>query len=171
MTELLGCLHLDAVAAEYALGDADGIATALVEQSVGLARGAVSTWSVFVSGSQTTWFMPTLSPPGFAPGRKLSRAIRKTFSLLTLVGSMGESKGIETRVCSPNPSRVLMTFRSSQYETCTLQSGYGRFTRRPVFWFASGTVNRSLGNGPASGFERSNRATTRGESSSLCCFP
>src|SRR4030095_13593082 len=36
MTELLGCLHLDAVAAEYALGDDDGIATSLVEQSVGL---------------------------------------------------------------------------------------------------------------------------------------
>src|SRR5262245_18116618 len=36
MAELRGCLHLDAVAAEYALGDNDGVATSLVEQSVGL---------------------------------------------------------------------------------------------------------------------------------------
>ena len=53
-----------------------------------------------------------------------------------------------------------MTPRSVQSEGNFVQSGSGMEMRRPVSWSWSRTVNRSLGNGPRSGAERSNVAST-----------
>src|SRR5262249_41937033 len=73
---------------------------------------------------------------------------------------MGPLNGTDSRGCKLNPSSSLITARSSQSETYTLQSGKGMFTRRLVFWVRSGTVNTLLGNGPVVGCPRAKRART-----------
>ena len=96
-----------------------------------------------------------MSPPG-SVSPKLTR---KTVLLLTVVRSIGPSKGMDKRGCRLNPSSVLSTWVSSLSERCVLGSGSGKFTRRPVFCVSSATVNQSLGNGPLAGVLKSKRAT------------
>src|SRR5215212_3980967 len=71
--------------------------------------------------------------------------------------SIGPSKGIAKRGCRLKLSKVLVTSIFWQSETRTVQSGLGKFIRSPVFWLASGTVNRSLGKGLVAGLVRSKR--------------
>ena len=53
-----------------------------------------------------------------------------------------------------------MAARSLQSDPRTAQSGYGRFTRRPVLWGGSGTVKMSFGNGAVSRRATSKSACT-----------
>jgi hypothetical protein len=59
-----------------------------------------------------------------------------------------------------NPSSVLSTSMSAQSDGRTAQSGFGSWTRRPVLCDQSKVVQRLLGNGPASGLDRSKRGWT-----------
>lgn len=52
--------------------------------------------------------------------------------LLTLAGSIGPEKGMESLGCRLKPSSVLMTSRSRQSVTRIAQSGLGRLTRNNV---------------------------------------
>src|SRR5882762_1621269 len=72
---------------------------------------------------------------------------RKTVWLLTVLGSMAPSNGIESRVCGLNPSSWFKSVISAQSEGLVPQFGNGRFTCSPVIWWWSNWVNRSLGNG------------------------
>src|SRR5215212_10099550 len=49
---------------------------------------------------------------------------------------------------------------SAQSDGRAAQSGFGRFTRRKVFWAASATVNRSLGKTLPAGESESRRTRT-----------
>src|SRR5262249_48593191 len=89
----------------------------------------------------------------------------------TLSGSMAPVNGTRTRGWMLKPSSVFSSSMSKQSvgtensaggggTTAGQVAGFGRLTRRPVFWVGSGTVNTSLGKGPPDGDDRSNRAWT-----------
>ena len=106
-----------------------------------------STWSVSAAGSQAIWLIPVIARSGIR--------IRNTDELETLLGSIAPVNGIEIRGCTLKPSSVLRTSMSWQSDGRAAQSGFGRSTRRPVGCDQSTAVQRSLGNGPPSGVERS----------------
>src|SRR5262245_59693816 len=73
---------------------------------------------------------------------------------------MGPSKAIDRRGCRLKPSSVLITSMSAQSDGRSAQDGLGRFTRRPVFWVRSFTVNTSDGNRLRTGLSKSDRTPT-----------
>ena len=106
-----------------------------------------STWSVSAAGSHAIWLIPVIAWSGIR--------IRKTDELETLPGSIEPVKGIEIRGWTLKPSSVLRTSMSAQSDGRAAQSGFGRSTRRPVCCDQSTVVQRSLGNGLASGVDGS----------------
>ncbi len=60
--------------------------------------------------------------------------------LFAVARSIGPLNAIVRRGWMLKPSSVLITSMSAQSDGRTVQFGLGRFTRKPVFWLASGTV-------------------------------
>src|SRR5258706_8069578 len=73
---------------------------------------------------------------------------------------MSPVNGTVMRGCVLKPSSVLITSMSAQSETCTTQFGFGKLTRRNVFWAQSTCVKVSLGNGVVAGLDGSIRTLT-----------
>jgi len=84
---------------------------------------SLSTWSVFVPGSQTAWLIPTTWSPG---------PTRNTVELETVERSIGPENGIEILGWMLKPSSVLRTAMSAQSDGRAAQFGVGRSTRSPV---------------------------------------
>src|SRR4051812_24856968 len=98
-----------------------------------------STWSVFVSGSQTIWLIPTVAQ------EKQPTRQRNTVELETVDTSIGPLNGTEMRGWTLKPSSRFSTARSAQSDG--VQPAVGRLTRRLVVCVASKTVCRLDGNG------------------------
>ena len=75
--------------------------------------------------------MPTIFPAP-DPLTVSPRLTRNTVALLTVDTSIGPLKGMESRGCVLNPSRVLITSMSAQSDGRVAQFGFGRLTRMPV---------------------------------------